>query len=107
MRLRMARSSDAAAIRDLLEQRGDDVELARLVHFDPRRRYVLCATTLIDASERLVGVGAIELGPEEPSELLIDEQVEGVADEQVEGVADLLRDVLVSRAGSVPRARAA
>jgi hypothetical protein len=34
-------------------------QVAQLVHFDPRRRYVICAAGLIDSSEKLLGIGAI------------------------------------------------
>jgi hypothetical protein len=81
--LRMARSSDAAPVRELLERRAladgatlspIDLTLARLVSFDPRGRYVLAATALIDGAERLVGVGSIDLdetGPGDPQPELV------------------------------------
>jgi hypothetical protein len=104
--LRLARSSDAASIRELLERLGldrEDLQAARLVHFDPRRRCVLCATSLIGASETLVGVGAIELDPDRaavPDTLIVDGQ-------QRAGLAELLTSVLLARASAVARSRAA
>src|SRR5882757_72174 len=105
VRLRMARSSDIAPIRTLLARtpasRG--LELAPLVQFDPRRRYVICATALIDSAETLVGVGAIDLerdGEAEPDTLL-------VADEHAEQVAELLAGALAVRAAGAAQARAA
>ena len=99
VRLRLARSSDAPAVRALLERQGrtGDLEPARLVHFDPRRRYVLCATGLVDKTEVLLGVGAISLdGAREPDLLVVD------AERRAE-VTELLRGALVACA----RARAA
>lgn len=105
VRLRMARSSDLAPIRELLERtRGArELELARLVQFDPRRRCVICATALIDSAETLVGIGSIELdgdGPAEPDTLL-------VAEEHAKEIAGLLAEALVARAAHAGRARAA
>ena len=103
VRLRLARSSDARAIGDLLARQGtafDDVDPRRLVEYDPRDRYVVCATALIDGGERLVGVGAIDLvrGAEPEPELLISE----LGDE----LASLLRRALMRAAEAklVPRA---
>lgn len=77
-RLRLARSSDARAIGDLLARQGisfDEVSPRGLVQYDPRERYVVCATALIDGAERLVGVGAIDLmtGADPEPDLLISE----------------------------------
>lgn len=103
VRLRLARSSDLALIRRLLA-RGDaapeDLELARLVHFDPRRRCVICATALIDSTETLVGVGAIDLDGGEPEVAIVD------ADHE-QDLSELLRAALLARAGATARASAA
>jgi hypothetical protein len=102
----MARSSDASSIAGLLERQGldrEDLQTARLVHFDPRRRHVLCATALIDSTETLVGVGAIELDSERvpaPDTLIVDA-------EHDPGLAELLTTALVARAGAFVRSRAA
>lgn len=104
VRLRLARSSDAPAIHDLLDQRrdgGSELEPAQLVHFDPRRRYVLCATGLIDGAERLLGVGTIRLdGTTEPEWLV-------VAEESPPELTSLLRRALVGVAGALTARRAA
>lgn len=74
VRLRLARTSDAPAIRALLEgagQTGTEVDIARLVHFDPRRRYVVCATGLVNSSETLLALGAIRLDGARQPELLV------------------------------------
>jgi hypothetical protein len=106
VRLRVARSSDAVPIRGLLDRvdlAAGDLELARLVQFDPRRRWVICATALIDATETLVGVGAIELdtdGQAEPDMLVVSE-------EHSADVAELLTGTLMDRVAHAARARAA
>lgn len=103
VRVRLARSSDAAALERLLEVHGfggADLDLAGLVHFDPRRRYVLCATGLVDSTERLMGVGVITRdGATTPEMLLVDE-------EHADEVAPLLRRSLV-RAAEIIGSRAA
>jgi hypothetical protein len=102
VRLRLARSSDAPAIMRLLQSHGlahSELEPARLVHFDPRRRYVLCATGLVNSTETLHGVGAIDLDGSAEPELLL------VAHAQPPEVAGLLRRALVASAHA--RARAA
>ena len=56
---------------------GKDARLGladHLVQFDPRLRYVLCACALIDSSERLVGVGAIELATGERFPILYEDR---------------------------------
>jgi hypothetical protein len=101
VRLRMARSSDLRPIRALSDSAG--VELAPLIQFDPRRRCVICATALIDSTERLVGVGAIDLDGDRratPDTLL-------VGDEHAEQIAELLVGALLARAAFAAEARAA
>jgi len=106
VRLRLARSSDAGSIRELFERQGldpEDLQAARLVHFDPRRRYVLCATALIDSRETLVGVAAIELDPggsDQPDTVIVDG---GHSSE----LGQLLISALVGRANTIARSRAA
>jgi hypothetical protein len=95
VRLRLARRSDLPAIRSLLAQRGlpaSDLALGRLVRFDPQRRIALCATTALDGTELLVGVGAIDLTADaEPDTIVVDEQL-------TEGLGELLGAALVHRA---------
>ena len=71
MRLRLVQRRDEPAIRALLAQRAatsiEDLDVMRIVRFDPRRRAVICATTAGWRTETLVGLGAIEL--DEPLEL--------------------------------------
>jgi N-acetylglutamate synthase-like GNAT family acetyltransferase len=109
VRLRLARSSDVGAIAKLFARHGQDVtvdELAvgQVVQFDPRRRYAVCATALIDSTERLIGVGAIDLDPHEvgePDLLVVDPDVPEAE------VGELLWDALVGAAQVTARGRAA
>ncbi len=104
--LRIARPSDGAAIRALFERLGDPVpselEVARLARFDPRWRCVICATALLDGSERMIGIGSIDLnGPvAEPDALIVDPEAPGT-------LAPLLAGALVGRANALVRGRAA
>jgi hypothetical protein len=106
VRLRLTQLRDAPAIRALLERGGldpEDLEVARLVRFDPRTRVVICAMALIGSSDTLVGVGAIglDVNPQaEPDTLVVDAQL-------TDGLDQLLRRALVGRAGAIARARAA
>lgn len=102
VRLRLARGSDIRALRELLERDSQDLSVARLLHFDPRREYVLCATALLDRRETLLGIGAIKLDGEgtEPDLLVINDR----AGEQLRS---LLRDALIATASSVGRSSAA
>ena len=78
MCLRLARVGDAPGLEDLFAREGcpvDGLELARLVHSDPRRRLVICATALIGSTPRVVGVAAAQIGaggPDEPELVVVD-----------------------------------
>jgi hypothetical protein len=104
--LRLVRSRDADGIRRLCERAGmplGELELARLVNFDPGTQIAMCGTALIDSAETVVGVGVIELGVDRE---LVPRLV--VADEELtDGLAALLRDALVGHASLLVRARAA
>jgi GNAT superfamily N-acetyltransferase len=95
VRLRLAWRGDAASVARLLARRGldaHDLEIGRLLAFDPSRRIVLCAFAPIDGQETLVGIGAIDLDDgAEPDTLVVDERLAGG------GLATLLGDVLVER----------
>ena len=103
VRLRLARPSDAPAIRALAAEHGIEpgsLALERLIRFDPRR-VVICATALIGAGEVLVGFGAIELQPgSQPEPVLADERV-------ADGLGGLLTAALSGRAEAMMRRRAA
>jgi hypothetical protein len=110
VRLRLVQRRDVAGIHALLAQRGtepEELEVRRLMHFDPRRRVVICATALLGAAETLVGLGSIEVGDgsrsmaePEPDLLVVDEQL-------TDGLDELLRAALNGRARALARARAA
>ncbi|HEX3688229.1 MAG TPA: hypothetical protein VHV28_00985 [Solirubrobacteraceae bacterium] len=96
--LRLVRRRDLTGISDLYARQGIPVHqlsLARLVSFDLLSQLVLCATALIDATETIVGIGAIELDrPGEPKLVVVDEDA-------TEGLAELLSDALVAHATAV------
>ncbi len=101
--LRLARIRDRDGVRRLCEDRDleiDELELARLGGFDPRRRLVICATALIGSAETVLGVGAIDLAADADPWLL-------VADDRIEGLGPLLADALLGRARALLRSRAA
>jgi hypothetical protein len=104
--LRLARPRDSGGIARLYWSHGlepDELELARLVRFDPRQRISICATALIDSVETIVGVGAIDLnhGPGvRPALVLVDERA-------TEGLEELLTEALLGRAQALARSRAA
>jgi hypothetical protein len=75
--LRRVRLRDLDALISLAARGGilcEQFELARLVRSDPAERLVMCATTLVDATETVVGIGVIELGSSAtmPSLILVD-----------------------------------
>ncbi len=80
-----------------------ELELARLVRFDPRTRVVICAAALLNGREALVGLGAI--GLDEASGLTPDTML--VDPELTDGLDELLGQALVGRADALLRARAA
>jgi hypothetical protein len=109
--LRLARVRDLAGIEDLFMRQGlfpSQIELARLVRSDPRKQVVITAVALVDSTERILGVGVIEVDAlrgdgstdPEPSLLLVD-------DELTDGLEELLRNALTARARTLARARAA
>ena len=94
VRLRMAGPSDREPVTALLERRGlpaGELEVRRLLAFDPVRRHVLCALAPLDGTEVLAGFGAIDAGAGAPDELVTDERFGP-------GLADVLVRVLVERA---------
>ena len=76
--LRLARARDEASVLALIARTGaecSELDVARLMRFDPRRRMVICASTLLDVTELVVGVGAITLNGERPELLVVDERM--------------------------------
>jgi hypothetical protein len=96
VRLRLPHRADAARLRELLGTCGvaaDDLVVARLLRFDPRRGTTVVAAVLVDRREEIVGLGTIERCAEEPG------LVVAVAPE----VASLLGDALRAHAALARR----
>jgi hypothetical protein len=96
VRLRMAGPSDRALVAALLEHRGlaaGDIDMRRLLAFDPARRHVLCALAPLDGTEVLAGLGAIDFGEDAPDVLVVDDRF-GPA------LGELLGRVLIERSRS-------
>jgi hypothetical protein len=75
--MRRIRLRDLDALRSIAARAGivcEEFELARLVRSDPGERLVLCATTVRDGTEIVLGVGVIELSGSTtmPSLILVD-----------------------------------
>ena len=116
VRLRLAHFSDWPAIAKLMTHPSTEIaqpapEARRLVQFDPRRCYVVCASALIGSTERLVGVGAIGMTADrvgEPDVMIVDPELGEATDPQVsEALTGLLWGALVGAAQGAARARAA
>jgi hypothetical protein len=76
--LRLARARDEASVLALLTRTGaqcSELDVARLVRFDPRQRMVVCASALLDRTELVVGVGAIPLEHNRPELLVVDDRL--------------------------------
>jgi hypothetical protein len=100
VRLRLVRRRDLPALAGLLAQRGveaSELELTRLVRFDPTERTVLCATAFVGGTETVVGVGAIGLTADAvPDTVVVDERL-------TEGLGELLGAALTQRADAHAR----
>ena len=95
VRLRLARRSDLPGVRALLAQRGieiSELELERLMRYDPRSRVVICAMAPVRGAETVVGVGAIDLEADaDPETIVVDERL-------THGLGTLLAATLIQRA---------
>jgi hypothetical protein len=95
VRLRLLRQSDAPAVRQLLVEAGgvpDELEVRRLLSFDPRHRVAIAAATLRPGGEALLGAGAIDLFPgADPDRIVVDRSCG-------EALEDLLGSALRARA---------
>ncbi len=103
VRLRLPGPGDAPAIGDLYVRCGleaGELELARLLRFDPRTRVVIAATALVDSRETTVGIGSIALKADAPDTVVVDGQL-------TDGLDELLRRALIGRARAITAARAA
>ncbi len=75
----MVQPRDGSAIRAFLAGQGlalDQLELARLLRFDPRCRAVICASTLVGVREAVIGLGGIDLDSQSPDLVLVDAERE-------------------------------
>ena len=96
VRLRMAGPSDGPVMSALLERRGlpaADLDVRRMLAFDPARRHVLCALAPLDGAEVLAGLGAIDFGEDAPDVLVVDDRFGP-------GLGELLGRVLIERSRS-------
>jgi hypothetical protein len=97
VRLRLARAGDREAFTRLLNDRGvepDDLDVRRLLAYDPVRRRVLAAFAPIDGVETLVGIGAIDLADDaDVDTLVVDERLTA-------GLGELLVRILRGRAAA-------
>ncbi len=95
VRIRLATRSDRAGVARLLAGRGvecSDLDVRRLLTYDPTRRRVICALAPVDGRETLVGVAAIDLAPDaEVDTVVVDERL-------TDGLGELLVEVLSARA---------
>jgi hypothetical protein len=95
VRLRLLRQSDAPALRTLFDSARavpDELELQRVLRFDPRRRVAIAAVSPRPRGEALLGAGAIDLHPGAEPDLVV------VDPECGESVERLLTDALRARA---------
>lgn len=74
VRLRLARRTDAASVAALLAGCGieaSELDVARLLTFDPAVRAVVCACAPVDGRETVVGIGAIDLDADAEPDTLV------------------------------------
>ena len=82
VRLRLAGPADRDGVRALLARReleATDLELRRLLAFDPARRHVLAALAPLEGAETVVGIGSIGNGEDAPDVLVVDERLPGLS----------------------------
>jgi hypothetical protein len=75
VRLRLPHAADRSGLHALHQRVGvlaDDLDLARVLRFDPRRRAVVCATAWVGGTETIVGYGAIDFDDIAPHLLIAD-----------------------------------
>jgi N-acetylglutamate synthase-like GNAT family acetyltransferase len=100
VRLRLARSSDREGVERLLEARNAsafELGIRRLLRYDPARRSVIAAFAPLDGADTLVGIAAIDHGPDaEVDTLVVDERLTA-------GLGEVLVRALSERARSLSR----
>jgi len=78
LRLRLPHTGDRLALRDLLGRLGlttTELELGRVLRFDPTTHVVVCATIWNGGAETLVGLVAAPRAAAAPDLLLADEEL--------------------------------
>lgn len=99
VRLRLPQGRETTGVGALLLRLGlnpDDVDVRRVLRFDPRRRAVVCATLWTADGEVLVGLGGLTYLDGHVDLLITDEEL-------APGLAEALHDVLTA-APSIRRA---
>jgi hypothetical protein len=94
IRLRLPQTADRPRLTELHARLGlhhDDLDAARELRFDPRRRTVVCAIVWDGSHESLAGWAGADRGSATPDLLLADESL-------APGVTQLLLDALADRA---------
>jgi hypothetical protein len=102
VRMRLARAGDVRGIAAVLASRSletSELDILRLVRFDPRTRTVVCATTPVGGGEAVVGLAAIDHESDEPDMLVVEAQADRC-------LGALLNDAACARATGL-RGRAA
>jgi hypothetical protein len=100
VRLRLPHAADRPELHALHARLGlhaDELDVARVLRFDPRRGAVVCATAWTDRGPLVVGYGAIAHGDAHPEVLVADEA-------RAPGLSEVLGDVLRRRAAERPAA---
>ncbi len=98
LRVRMPQVIDREGLRALHDRLGlhlEDLDIARVLRFDPRTVTVGCASMWNGSTETVVGYGAIFPRAAEPHLLVCDE---AVAPGTRDALADALREHAASRA---------
>lgn len=96
VRVRLPQAADRERLAALHVQLGialDELDLARELRFDPRRRTVICAVVWDAGVERLAGWAAADRDATAPDLLLADEAT-------VPGVTQVLRDAIAAAASA-------
>lgn len=100
VRLRLAMPRDAERVACLLRERGieaSELEVRRMLTYDPSRRRVALAFAPLEGRETLVGLAAIDLAPDaEVDTLVVDERL-------TDGLGPFLAGVLRERAARTRR----
>jgi hypothetical protein len=98
--VRLPQAVDRGELRALHARLGvvaDDLDVARMLRFDPRRVAVAVASSWDGTSETVVGYGAIALDEDEPHLLVCDE---ATAPGAAEALASALREHVADRSAA-------